>query len=265
MIRQMPLGNIALQHVIQNICTKVWWCFLMISCTFWRSRKKLLNSPKLSCGFKRNLPEGLTLSYCDKRMQVTNHPKCDILMCLDWTRTIFTRRQSAYFESWFEMRILNHDSKYCILDRVYAKSRRDSWFEMRNSKTPLDRDLRCASQITNLDVIWRTHGPKYRILNRDSRCATRIKIQNTHFAVMWKQPKIAYSSSRLCFEQEHPSCWKMFKSRHHIAQCIDVNVIWKTHFAQNKKISLPWLACFCQSMEVQIMNQWINGYFKAQR
>ena len=48
----LPLGNIALQYVIQNNCRKVWWCFLMISFTFWRSRRKLSNSPKLSCGFK---------------------------------------------------------------------------------------------------------------------------------------------------------------------------------------------------------------------
>ena len=48
----LPLRNIALQYVIQNNCMNVWWCFLMISCTFWRSRKSLWNSPKLSCGFK---------------------------------------------------------------------------------------------------------------------------------------------------------------------------------------------------------------------
>ena len=40
--------------VIPNNCRKVWWCFLVISCTFWRSRKKLSNSPKLSCGFNNN-------------------------------------------------------------------------------------------------------------------------------------------------------------------------------------------------------------------
>ena len=34
----LPLGNIALQYVIQNNCRKVWWSFLMISCIFWRSR-----------------------------------------------------------------------------------------------------------------------------------------------------------------------------------------------------------------------------------
>ena len=43
--------KIALQYVIQNNYRKIWWCFLMISCIFWRSRKFLSNSPKLSCGF----------------------------------------------------------------------------------------------------------------------------------------------------------------------------------------------------------------------
>ena len=42
-------------YVIPNNCRKVWWCFLMISCTFWRSRKILLNSPKLPCGFKSGM------------------------------------------------------------------------------------------------------------------------------------------------------------------------------------------------------------------
>ena len=37
--RNIPrIQYIALQYVIQNNCRKVWWCFLMISCTFWRSR-----------------------------------------------------------------------------------------------------------------------------------------------------------------------------------------------------------------------------------
>ena len=36
---KLPLGNIALQYyVIPNNSRKVWWCFLMISYTFWRSR-----------------------------------------------------------------------------------------------------------------------------------------------------------------------------------------------------------------------------------
>ena len=98
----------------------------------------------------------------------------------------------VYLESWFEMRILNHDSKYGILDRVYAKSRRDSWFEMRISNHGPEVFSSYASQIMNLDVIWRTHGPEYRISNRDSRCASRITIQNTHFAVVWKQSKILF-------------------------------------------------------------------------
>ena len=45
----LPRGNIALQYVIQNSCRMVWWCYLMISCTFWRSRKNVSNSTKLSC------------------------------------------------------------------------------------------------------------------------------------------------------------------------------------------------------------------------
>ena len=48
----LSLGNIALQYVIKNNCRKIWWCFLMIPFISWRSRKKFLNSPKLSCGFK---------------------------------------------------------------------------------------------------------------------------------------------------------------------------------------------------------------------
>ena len=34
---------------------------------------------------------------------------------------------------------------------------------------------------------WRTHGPKYCLSNFNSKCVFRIKIQNTHFAVVWKQ------------------------------------------------------------------------------
>ena len=61
----LPLGNIALQYVIQNNCRKVWWCFAMISYTFWRSRKKLLNSPKLSCGFNRGFEHLFFILYFD--------------------------------------------------------------------------------------------------------------------------------------------------------------------------------------------------------
>ena len=42
----LPLGNIVLQYAIPNNCRKVWWCFLMISCTFWRSRKKIVEFTK---------------------------------------------------------------------------------------------------------------------------------------------------------------------------------------------------------------------------
>ena len=50
---------------------------------------------------------------------------------------------------------------------------------MRNSNDGPDHHLKCAFQITHRDVIWRTHGPKYRLSNFNSKCAFRIKIQNS--------------------------------------------------------------------------------------
>ena len=87
--------------------------------------------------------------------------------------SVFTRRQSAYFESWFEMRISNHDSKYGILDRVYAKSRRDSWFEMRNLNTPLDRDHESRRDLayTRSKIPYFESWFKMRISNYDSKYA----------------------------------------------------------------------------------------------
>ena len=73
--------------------------------------------------------------------------------------------------------------------------------ENRNWKTPLDRDLRCAFQITFRDVIWHTHSLKYRLLNFNTKCAFRIKIQTTHFAVVWKQ-------SICVLEFVHKGKWK---------------------------------------------------------
>ena len=37
---------------------------------------------------------------------------------------------------------------------------------------------------------WRTHGPNYHLSNFNSKCAFRIQIQITHFAVVWKQSKL---------------------------------------------------------------------------
>ena len=47
----LPLGNIALQYVIP--LQEGLMVFSDDICTLWRSRKKLSNSPKLSCGFKQ--------------------------------------------------------------------------------------------------------------------------------------------------------------------------------------------------------------------
>ena len=90
---------------------------------------------------------------------------------------VFTRQQSVYFESWLEMRILNHDSKYGILDRVYAKKHRESWFEMRISNHVSDVFWSYASQITILDVFWRTHGQNtvFWIVIQDAHLESRFK------------------------------------------------------------------------------------------
>ena len=58
-----------LQHVIQNNCQWVYWFFLMVWSTFWRSRKFLTNLPKLSCGFKlkfENIPYLCYMCTCSK-------------------------------------------------------------------------------------------------------------------------------------------------------------------------------------------------------
>ena len=52
------------------------------------------------------------------------------------------------------------------------------WFrwvicEIRNLKTPLDRHLKCAFQMTHRNIIWRTHGTKYCLSNFNSKCAFR--------------------------------------------------------------------------------------------
>ena len=52
----------------------------------------------------------------------------------------------------------------------------DSWFEMRNSKTPLFWDVHL--KITNLDVIWRTvQNTGFRIVIQDAHLQSRFKIR----------------------------------------------------------------------------------------
>ena len=62
--------------------------------------------------------------------------------------------------------------------------------ENRNWKTPLYRDLRCAFQITFLRRDLAYTLSFLRSLKFNSKCASQIKIQNTHFAVVWKQSKM---------------------------------------------------------------------------
>ena len=56
----LPLGNLHYNMSFKTFCRKVWWCFLMNSCTFWRSRFFLLQ-------IYQNYLVALTLmSFCHK-------------------------------------------------------------------------------------------------------------------------------------------------------------------------------------------------------
>ena len=86
--------------------------------------------------------------------------------------------RNAHLESRFEIQyfgpcVRQKTSRIVIWD-AHLKSRFRCVLELRIS----NHDSRCFLAYTR---------SKYRILNRDSRCASRITIQNTHFAVVWKQ------------------------------------------------------------------------------
>ena len=63
--------------------------------------------------------------------------------------------------------------------RIVLENTSVPWFEMRISNYVLRRDLAYTQSFL-------------RILNFNSKCASRIKIQNTHFAVVWKQSKFCH-------------------------------------------------------------------------
>ena len=102
------------------------------------------------------------------------------------TKAVFTlTASSAYFESWLEMLpILNHDSKvqYFGTECVHQKTSRIFDLTVCASQIHVSDfvilELRIWT-ITILCVFWAKYTrSKYCILNRDSRCASRITIQN---------------------------------------------------------------------------------------
>ena len=123
----------------------------MVWGTFWRSRrKKLLNPPKLSCGFNTmtvftrrqsaifwivirdaHLESRFEIQYfrpCvrqitsrfviwDAHLKSQSRGVFELRISNHESRRdlAYTRSQIPYFESWFKMRISNHDSKYGTL------------------------------------------------------------------------------------------------------------------------------------------------------
>ena len=85
----------------------VWWCFLMISCSFWRSRQNLLNSPKLSCGFNSENRFELSLLKIStwilfihplqKKTHTHTHTCSDVQ---PWTTTVDLGFQEFYMQPW---------------------------------------------------------------------------------------------------------------------------------------------------------------------
>ena len=89
--------------------------------------------------------------------------------------------RNAHLESRFEIRYfgpcVRQKTSRIVIWGAHLKSRFRCVLELRIS----NHDSQCFLAYTR---------SKYRILNRDSRCASRITIQitiqNTHFAVVWK-------------------------------------------------------------------------------
>ena len=81
-------------NIIHNNYRKIWWCFLMIPCTFWRSRKKKLNSPKLSCGF--NWTDGYILKILNFHCLSTFCSTFSVL-CLDVDKVHWASKETYHF------------------------------------------------------------------------------------------------------------------------------------------------------------------------
>ena len=119
----LPRGNIALQYVIQNNCSKVWWCFLMISCTFWRSRIFFLNLPKLSCGFKGDLRTICRFSYMKVYKLITLGTKFKTLLSLGRKITMFSKFITNYIEQGWWHSSLTLKCMHLLLKEVNKRGR----------------------------------------------------------------------------------------------------------------------------------------------
>ena len=154
--------------------------------------------------------------------RMSGYPANQTCMELVFPVLLYIMQRAVYRRKWLEGHSTpNHDLEV----RAFIQ-----WFccvicEMRNWKTPLDRHLKCAFQITHPGVIWRTHGPKY--------CLSNL-IQNAHFELNFKIRTL-------------PSCEN--SPNHH------QNMIWKVELTSLHELACTSTNDLCAFIVHKISNQ----------
>ena len=146
------------------------------------------------------------LAYFELRIIHTSDRKCD---------SPFESMEKRHGCVWVACQSNMHVCCLRFLCMCSARYYRWKWLEGHTSSAPQNTILRSSHSYTYFvawfarivtgkhlcTVIWDAHFKLLlrrdlaytrsflRILNFNSKCASRIKIQNTHFAVVWKQSK----------------------------------------------------------------------------
>ena len=85
--------------------------------------------------------------------RMSGYPANQTCMELAFPVLLYIIQHALYRRKWLKGRTSSAPKKNDLEVKAFIQRFRCVICEMRNSKTPLDHDLRCASQITNLDVI----------------------------------------------------------------------------------------------------------------
>ena len=153
-------------------------CLTWIHVTFWRdwlnfpwlfshdSKVRNLNL-NLKCAFWIKIQKTVFWTVCMPNHIAIRNLKCAIQMMV--RTVIWIANIKLRFAMWFGVHTVQNTVIQIIIWIAHFKLRIAMWF-------------------------WRTHGPNHRLWNFDSKCAFRIKIKITHFAVVWKQSKMSWMS-----------------------------------------------------------------------
>ena len=97
---------------------------------------------------------------------------------------------------------------------------------MCNWKTPPGRHLKWRIK-WRCDVIWRTHGPKYRLSNDHSKCAIQMIILINTLCSRVKTVSVSLTLFRFDYKQDHVALWKPFLSAdnsHKVNECFMITI-----------------------------------------